>query len=80
MRGLTVGTNQPPASTPCARNAPALSSPPAPSPSKPWPWSARTMRNAECRMQSPCGLTPAEIALMWQTAQHAHPPPGTRIP
>ena len=42
MRVLTIDTNQPPASTPCARNAPALSSPPAPSPSKPCPRSARS--------------------------------------
>jgi hypothetical protein len=55
MRVLTFGTNQPPASTPCARNAPALSSPPAPAPSKPWPWSARAMRNAECLRPDPGG-------------------------
>ena len=52
MRVLTNDTNQPPASTPCARNAPALSSPPAPSPPRPSNWSACQVRNAECGVQN----------------------------
>jgi hypothetical protein len=59
MRVLTVDTNQPPASTPCARNAPAHAQ--------------CGMRNAECGMQNACGLTPAEIDLVWKTARPAWP-------
>jgi hypothetical protein len=73
---LTIDTNPPPPSVPLATNKPAASAPPAPSQPRHYTWIA-TLSDL---VNQAYALTPAEIALLWQTAPPWRPLPSVGRP